>query len=71
MLAASLKFRTESLYGEMPTSRTEYIAGRNSRSETRSCSGHSETVPPTNARYEYGSLRAYIQNRDLQYGFET
>ena len=71
MLKASLKFRTYSLFGDMPTSRTEYIFGRNTRSENRSCSGHSETVPPTNVKYEYGSLRAYIQNRDLQYGFEV
>ena len=71
MLKASLKFRTYSLFGDMPTSRTEYILGRNTRSENRSCSGHSETVPPTNVKYEYGSLRAYIQNRDLQYGFEV
>jgi hypothetical protein len=71
MLKASLKFRTDSLYGDMPTSRTEYILSRNTRSENRSCSGHSETVPPTNVQYEYGPLRAYIQNRDLQYGFEV
>jgi hypothetical protein len=28
------------------------------------------TAPPTNAKYAYGPLRAYIQNRDLGYGFE-
>ncbi len=54
----------------MPTSRTEYILGRNTRLDSRSCSGRSETFPPTNVQYEYGPLRAYIQNRDLQYGFE-
>ena len=70
MLLASLKFRTDSLYGDMPTNRTEYILGRNTRLENRSCSGHSDVVPPTNVRYEYGPLRAFIQNRDLQYGFE-
>jgi hypothetical protein len=70
MLKASLKFRMDSLHGDMPASRTEYILGRNTRKECRSCSGHSETLPPTNVRYEYGPLRAYIQNRDLQYGFE-
>jgi hypothetical protein len=70
MSKASLKFRTDSLYDDMPTSRTEYILGRNTRSENRSCRGHSETAPPTNVQYEYGPLRAYIQNRDLQYGFE-
>ncbi len=71
MLKASLKFKMDSLFGDMPASRTEYILGRNTRSESRSCSGHSETFPPTNVRYEYGPLRAYIQNRDLQYGFEV
>src|SRR5712692_7451923 len=70
MLKASLKFRTESLHGDMPTSGTEYIYGLNSRSETRNCSGHSEVFPPTHLRYEYGPLRVYIQNRDLHYGFE-
>ena len=62
MLLASLKFQTDSLYGDMPT---DYILGRNTRLENRSCSGHSETVPPTNVQYEYGPLRAYIQNREL------
>ena len=70
MLKASLKFRTDSLHGDMPTSRTEYIFGLNSRSENRSCTGHSDVFPPINLRYGYGPLRAYIQNRDLQYGFE-
>lgn len=70
MLKANLKFRTDSLHGDMPTSRTEYIFGLNFRSEGRSCSGRSEVSPPTNLRYEYGPLRAYIQNRDLHYGFE-
>jgi hypothetical protein len=65
MLKASLKFRTDSLHGDMPGSRTEYILGRNTRLENRSCSGHSETFPPTNVRYEYGPLRAYMQNHDL------
>jgi hypothetical protein len=67
----SLRFRTDSLCGDMPTSRTDYILGRNTRSDNRSCSGRSETVPPTNVQYEYGPWRAYIQNRDLQYGFEV
>src|SRR5260370_13466322 len=70
MLKGSLRFRTDSLHGDMPTSRTEYVFGLNSRSETRSCSGHSDVFPPTNLRYEYGPLRAYIHNHDLQYGFE-
>ena len=70
MLTASLKFRTDYLHGDMPTSSTEWILGRNTRSEGRSCRGHSQTVPPTNVQYEYGPLRAYIQNCELQYGFE-
>jgi hypothetical protein len=32
----SLRFRTESLFGDMATSRTEYILDRNTRSESRS-----------------------------------
>lgn len=67
---ASLRFRTESLFGDMPTSRIEYILDRNTRTESRSCTGHSDTVPPSNVRYDYGPLRAYIQNHDLQYAFE-
>jgi hypothetical protein len=66
----SLRFTTVSLFGDMPSTRTEYICGLNTRSESRSCSGHSATTPPTNVRYEYGPLRAYIQNRDLHYSFE-
>jgi hypothetical protein len=67
---ASLRFRTESFFGGMPTSRTEYILDRNTRSESRSCTGHSDIVPPSSLRYEYGPPRAYIQNHDLQYAFE-
>jgi len=70
MLKASLKFRTDSLYGDMTTSRTEYIFGLNTRVENRNCSGQSPDVPPTNVRYTYGPQRAYIHNRDLGYGFE-
>jgi hypothetical protein len=66
----SLRYTTVSLFGDMPTTRTEYICGLNTRSESRSCSGRSETTPPTNVRYEYGPLRAYIYNRDLSYRFE-
>ena len=69
-MKASLKFRTDSLHGDMPTSRTEYISGFNSRSESRSCTGHSDVFPPVQLRYEYGPPRAYIQNRDLRYCFE-
>lgn len=67
---ASLKFRTDSLHGDMPTSRTEYISGLNSRRESRNCSGRSDVFPPAKLRYEFEPLRAYIQNRDLRYCFE-
>ena len=70
MLQASLKFRTDSLHGDMPTSRTEYTFVLNTRLENRNCNGISDTVPPTNVRYMYGPRRAYIQNRDLHYSFE-
>src|SRR5260370_814268 len=66
---ASLRFTTDSLYGDMPTGRTDYVLDRNTRSDNRSCTGRSETVPPTNVQYAYRPLRAYIQNRDLRYGF--
>src|SRR6266700_2451474 len=66
----SLRFTTVSLFGDMPTTRTEYICGLNTRSESRSCSGHSATTPPTNVQYEYGPLRAHIHNSDLHYRFE-
>jgi hypothetical protein len=71
MLKASLKFRTDSLYGDVPTSRTEYILGRNTRLEARSCTVRSDTVPPTNVQYDYGPLRVYIRNDGPQYGFEV
>jgi hypothetical protein len=70
MGAPSLRFTSVSLLGGLPTSRTEYICGRNTRSESRSCTGHSATTPPTNVQYEYGPLRGHIHNRDLSYGFE-
>jgi hypothetical protein len=66
----SLRFITAHLIGDMPTTRTEYIRGLNTRSESRSCSGHSDTTPATNVRYEYGPLRAHIYNRDLNYHFD-
>jgi hypothetical protein len=66
----SLRFTKVGLFGDMPTTRTEYICGLNTRSESRSCNGHSDITPPTNVRYEYGPLRAHIYNRDLNYRFE-
>jgi len=66
----SLKFTIASVFGDMPTRRIEYICGKNTRSESRSCTGRSAATPPTNTLYEYGPWRAYIRNRDLGYGFE-
>jgi hypothetical protein len=67
----SLRFTTVRLFGDMQTAATQYIRGLNTRSESRSCRGISDTKPPTNVRYEYGPLRAYILNRDLGYRFEV
>ena len=56
MTEPCLRFTTVSLFGEIPTSRTEYIRGLNTRSESRSCNGRSATTPPANVQYEYGPL---------------
>lgn len=66
----SLRFVIVHRSAGLLSSRTEYVCGQNKRSESRSCAGHSATTPPTNVQYEYGPLRAYIQNRDLGYSFE-
>jgi hypothetical protein len=66
----SLSFTLVHRSAGMLTSQTEYVCGQNTRSESRSCTGHSVTTPPTNVQFEYGPLRAYIHNRDLGYGFE-
>ncbi len=71
MTDRNLRFTTVRLFGEMQTAATQYIRGLNTRSENRSCRGISDTKPPTNVRYEYGPLRAYILNRDLGYRFEV
>ena len=70
MDARSLKFTITHRSGGLLSSRTEYICGENTRSESRDCRGHSVTGSPTNVQYEYGPLRAHIRNRDLGYGFE-
>ena len=57
-------------FGDMPTTRTEYVCGPNVRIENSSCLGHSTTTSPTSIRYEYGPLRAHISNRDMGYRFE-
>lgn len=68
-MSPTLRFTTRYLFGDMPTSRTEYIYGRNTRSESRNCAGHSSTTPPTNVQYKYGPWVVYIHNRDLGYSF--
>ena len=62
----SLRYEIVSIHGEMRNSRTEYILGRNSRSESRDCRGYCDgdpNRPGAVRRYKYGPLRAYIQNR--------
>ena len=71
MTDRSLRFVPVRLFGDMRTAATQYIRGLNTRSESRSCRGISDTKLPTNVRYEYGPLRAYILNRDLGYRFEV
>jgi hypothetical protein len=66
----SLRFTTVRLFGDMPSTTTQYICGLNTRSESRSRRGHSDTTPPTKLQYEYGPLRAVIRNRHLNYFFE-
>lgn len=55
----------------MRTGSTEYILGRNTRSESRQCRGYSEadSGQPGALRFEYGPLRAVIENHDLHYRF--
>ena len=63
----SLRFKIANLHGEMQTSRIEYVLGRNSRSEQRNCTGTCDGDPTQQSavRFEYGPLRALIQNRAL------
>ena len=65
----NLRFTTIRVFGAMRMEATDYICGLNTRSESRSCLGHSDAASPTNVTYEYGPLRAHILNRDLGYGF--
>ncbi len=69
-MSPSLRFTTVSFFGDMQTTETRYICGRNERLENRSCSGHGDGSPSSKLRYEYGPLRAVIHNRDLRYTFE-
>jgi hypothetical protein len=60
------------VHGEARFSRTEYICGRNSRSEYRNgpfLVGGNPKRPET-MRLEFGPRRALIQNRDLGYQFD-
>ena len=67
----SLRYVTVSLRGEMRDTRTEFIMGRNSRSEYRNCTGYCDGDPtlPGAMQYRYGPPRAIIQNHDLHYSF--
>ena len=67
----SLRYVVVNLHGEVRTSRTEYLLGRNSRSELRDCRSYRDSDPkqPGAVQFQYGPLRAYIQNRDLHYHF--
>ena len=69
-LTPSLTFTTVRVFGEMRTTSTDSIGGRNTRLETRSCSGQTDPASPTGTRYEYGPLRAIVFNVDLGYTFE-
>ena len=68
---ASLRYVTVNVYRETRSSRTEYILGRNSRSEYRLSQTFRERGPnqPGAVRVERGLLRALIQNRQLHSQF--
>jgi len=70
MAEASLRYVI--VQGEAHFSRTEYICGRNSRSEYRNgpfLVGGDPKRPET-MQLEFGPRRALIQNRDLDYQFD-
>jgi hypothetical protein len=71
MAEPSLRYVIVNVYRETHNSRTEYILGRNSRSEYRLSQTFREGDPnqPGAARVEYGPLRALIQNRQLHSQF--
>jgi hypothetical protein len=71
MAEPSLRYVIVNVYRETHNSRTEYILGRNSRSEYRLSQTFREGDPnqPGAARVEYGPLRALIQNRQLHSKF--
>jgi hypothetical protein len=67
----SLKFTTVRVLRRMQTSNTEYISGRNSRREYRECRGsRADPEDAASERYEYGPLRALIENRDLHNSYQ-
>ncbi|HLK50232.1 MAG TPA: hypothetical protein VKT49_18945 [Bryobacteraceae bacterium] len=67
----SLRYITARFHGDIPFSRTEYILGRNSRSEYRDATGYCDGDPnaPGAIQYRYGPQRALIHNRDLHHTF--
>src|SRR2546427_1413107 len=73
MADASLRYVKVFVSGEVRCSRTEYILGRKSRSESRNSSSFRDQNGVMHV--EEGSLRAWIENHDLrrlfQLDFET
>src|SRR5262249_44802769 len=67
----SLRYVIVNVWRDTQSSRTEYILGRNSRSEYRFSQSVREPDPnqPGAVRDEYGPLRALIQNRQLHSQF--
>ncbi len=67
----SLKYTTVRVMGRMRSSDTEFMLGRNTRREYREGRGRCEDPPRLDTEtFEYGPLRAEINNRDLHYTFE-
>jgi hypothetical protein len=67
----SLRYVTVNVDRETHSTRTEYILGRNSRSEYRLCQTFRKDDPNQSgaAQVEYGPIRALIQNRQLHSQF--
>src|SRR5262245_32048448 len=68
---ASLRYVIVNVWRETHSSRTEYILGRNSRSEYRLSQTFRERDPnqPGAVREEHGPVRALIQNHQLHSQF--
>src|SRR5262245_50573420 len=71
MTEPSLRYVIVNVCRETQSSRTEYMIGRNARSEYRDCRTFREGDPnqPGDVRVEYGPPRALIQNRQLHSQF--